>query len=115
MTHPPGGPDWQAQPPAPGTERQDRPSWLQQPPSEPAPGPGPQAPQGPSGPGWQGRGWAPTPPPEPPRGRRVGRLTAALVLLVVVGLAVGGVVFASRPERLDFYSAWQGAADTILR
>ena len=99
MTHPPGGPDWQAQPPAPGTERQDRPSWLQQPPSEPAPGPGPQAPQGPSGPGWQGRGWAPTPPPEPPRGRRVGRLTAALVLLVVVGLAVGGVVFASRPER----------------
>ena len=23
--------------------------------------------------------------------------------------------FASRPERLDFYSAWQGAADNILR
>ena len=83
MTHPPGGPDWQAQPPAPGTERQDRPSWLQLPPT------GPPA-----------RGWTPTPPPpEPPRGRRVGRLTAALVLLVVAGLAVGGVVFATRPER----------------
>jgi hypothetical protein len=97
VTPPPGGPDWQAQPPAPGTERQDRPSWLQQPPPEP--GPGPQAPQGPSGPGWQGRGWAPAPPPEPPRGRRVGRLTAALVLLLVVGLAVAGVVFATRPQR----------------
>jgi len=89
VTPPPGGPDWQAQPPAPGTEGQDRPSWLQQPPTGPGPGPG-----------WQGRGWTPTPPPpEPPRGRRVGRLTAALVLLVVAGLAVGGVVFATRPER----------------
>ena len=82
MTHPPGGPDWQAQPPAPGAERQDRPSWLQPPPPSP-----------------EVRGWSPTPPPEPPRGRQVGRLTAALVLLVVIGLAVGGVVFATRPER----------------
>jgi hypothetical protein len=40
----------------------------------------------------------PTPPPEPPRGRRVGPLTAALVLLLVVGLAVGGLVFATRRD-----------------
>jgi hypothetical protein len=73
---PPGGPNWQ--PPAPGAERHDdRPAWLQQPPS----------------------GWAPQPPPEPPRGRRVGGLTAALVLLLVIGLAVGGLVFATRREQ----------------
>jgi hypothetical protein len=40
----------------------------------------------------------PTPPPEPPRGRRVGPLTAALVLLLVIGLAVGGLVFAARRD-----------------
>jgi hypothetical protein len=40
----------------------------------------------------------PTPPPEPPRGRRVGPLTAALVLLLVIGLAVGGLVVAARRD-----------------
>ena len=76
MTPPtPGGPGWQ--PPAPGAERHDdRPAWLRQP-----------------------QGWTPTPPPEPPRGRRVGPLMAALVLLVVVGLAVGGLVFSTRREQ----------------
>jgi hypothetical protein len=74
---PPGGPGWQ---PAPGGER---PAWL------------PPAPAGPE----PGRGWAPTPPPpEGPRGRRVGRLTAILILLLVVGLAAGGLVFATRRE-----------------
>ena len=85
MTPPaPGGPTWQ--PPAPGAERHDdRPAWLRQ----PAPGPG----EGP-------RGWSPTqPPPEPPRGRRVGGLMATLVLLLVVGLAAGGLVFATRREQ----------------
>jgi hypothetical protein len=80
----PGGPTWQ--PPAPGAERHDdRPAWLRQ----PAPGPG----EGP-------RGWSPTqPPPEPPRGRRVGGLMATLVLLLVIGLAAGGLVFATRREQ----------------
>ena len=75
MTPPtPGGPGWQ--PPAPGAERHDdRPAWLRQP-----------------------QGWTPTPPPEPPRGRRVGPLMAALVLLVVVGVAVSGLVFATRRD-----------------
>ena len=85
MTPPaPGGPTWQ--PPAPGAERHDdRPAWLRQ----PAPGPG----EGP-------RGWSPTqPPPEPPRGRRVGRLMATLVLLLVIGLAASGLVFATRREQ----------------
>jgi hypothetical protein len=87
----PGGPGWP--PPAPGTERpDDRPAWLQQ----PAPGSGGQVP---AGPGWpEGRGWAPTPPPEPPRGRRVGGLMSALILLLVVGLAAGGLVFATRRD-----------------
>ena len=88
----PGGPGW---PPARGAEPQpqDRPAWLPQPVPGlqerpawlPPPGPGP-------------RGWAPTPPPEPPR-RRVGKLTAALVLLLVVGLAAGGLVLATRRDR----------------
>jgi hypothetical protein len=74
---PPGGPGW---PPAPGGER---PAWL------------PPAPAGPE----PGRGWTPTPPPPPqgPRGR-VGKLTATLILLLVVGLAAGGLVFATRRE-----------------
>ncbi|HEX7147569.1 MAG TPA: hypothetical protein VF512_08670, partial [Actinomycetota bacterium] len=85
MTPPaPGGPNWQ--PPAPGAERDDdRPAWLQQ--AATGPGEGP-------------RGWSPTqPPPEPPRGRRVGALMATLVLLLVVGLAAGGLVFATRREQ----------------
>jgi hypothetical protein len=87
----PGGPGW---PPAPGAEPQpqdrpawppplgaeprsyDRPAWLQRPP------PGPQ-------------GWSPGPPPPGRPRRRVGGLTAALVLLLVVGLAVGGLVVAT--------------------
>jgi hypothetical protein len=74
---PPGGPGW---PPAPGGER---PAWL------------PPAPAGPE----PGRGWTPTPPPpEGPRGRRVGKLTATLVLLLVVGLAAGGLVLATRRD-----------------
>jgi hypothetical protein len=85
----PGGPGW---PPAPGRDRpDDRPSWLR----PPAPGSG-QGQEGPSG--WEGRGWGPTPPPEPPRGRRVGGPLAALILLLVVGLAAGGLVFAIRRE-----------------
>jgi hypothetical protein len=75
----PGRPGWP--PPSPGAEPQPqdhRPAWLQ------PPGPGP-------------RGWAPAPPPEPPR-RRVGKLTATLVLLLVVGLAAGGLVLATRRE-----------------
>jgi hypothetical protein len=66
---PPGGPGWP--PPAPGAERQDRPSWL------------PQAP----------------PPPEPPQRRRVRALTAALILLLVVALAAAGLVFATRRDQ----------------
>jgi hypothetical protein len=74
---PPGGSGWQ---PAPGGER---PAWL------------PPAPAGPE----PVRGWSPTPPPpEGPPGRRVGRLTATLVLLLVVGLAAGGLVLATRRE-----------------
>jgi hypothetical protein len=78
--------DWEPDPRA----AQDRPSWLP-PPDPPAPSPG----------GWptQPRGWMPTPPPpEGPRRRRVGPLTAGLVLLLVVGLAVGALVFATRRD-----------------
>jgi hypothetical protein len=101
---PPGGPGWQ---PTPGGERPD---WL---PPPPAPG-SRGAPQGwgaapPAGQRWgtgtgwpagpePGRGWSPTPPPEGPRGRRVGKLTSTLILLLVVGLAAGGLVFATRRE-----------------
>jgi hypothetical protein len=74
---PPGWPPPPGAPPRP----YDRPAWLQQ---QPAPGP---------------RGWSPAPPPpERPR-RRVGGLTAALVLLLVVGLAVGGLVVATRRDQ----------------
>ncbi|HEX2373297.1 MAG TPA: hypothetical protein VHO93_04885 [Actinomycetota bacterium] len=104
MTHPPpGGPDWQPAPgadgpgwePVPGA---DRPEWLQPPPG------GSGWPPPPTPPGWPapqqaGRGWSPTPPPpERPRGRRVGPLVATLILLLVVGLAAGGLVFATRRE-----------------
>jgi len=95
-----GGPGWQpagnaerqdrpGAEPDPGTERQDLPSWLRQPP-----------PAQPPGLGWpaQPRGWTPTPPPEGPRRRRVGPLTAGLILLLVVGLAVSGLVFATRRD-----------------
>jgi hypothetical protein len=88
---PPGGPGWP--PPAPDAERQDRPSWL----------------PGPAGPGWEGRGWGPTPPPEPPRGRRVGPLTAALILLLVVAVAVTGLVFATRRDQPPATGAAGGA------
>jgi hypothetical protein len=83
-----GGPGWQQPAPDAEWQGQDRPSWL------------PQPPPGAPGPGWgEGRGWTPTPPPpEPPPGRRVGRLTSALVLLLVVGLAAGGLVFATRRD-----------------
>jgi hypothetical protein len=93
----PGGPGWQPAgdaerqdpppwAPEPGAAPQDRPSWLRQPPSPPGPG-SPAQP-------W---GWTPTPPPPGgPRRRRVGPLTAGLILLVVLGLAVSGLVFATR-------------------
>ena len=105
--------------PDPDGEPQDRPSWLRQPPpaqqppgagspaglQPPAQGPPgagwPTGPQEPPGPGWpaQPRGWAPTPPPpEGPRRRRVGPQAAGLILLLVVGLAVSGLVFANRGE-----------------
>ena len=87
-----GGPGWQPAgdaerqhrpgwEPDPDGEPQDRPSWLRQPP--PA----------------QPRGWTPTPPPpEGPRRRRVGPQAAGLILLLVVGLAVSGLVFANRRD-----------------
>ncbi|HEV2920964.1 MAG TPA: hypothetical protein VG673_17230, partial [Actinomycetota bacterium] len=97
MTPPePGGPGWP--PPAPGAEPQpqDRPAWPPPPGAEPRsydrrawlqrPPPGPQ-------------GWSPGPPPPGRPRRRVGGLTAALVLLLVVGLAVGGLVVATRRDR----------------
>jgi hypothetical protein len=65
--------------PDPDAAPPDRPSWLPPPPTQP-------------------RGWTPTPPPEGPRGRRVRPLTAGLVLLLVVGLAVGGLVLATRRD-----------------
>ena len=71
MTHPPpGGPSWLEEQ-APGAGEGDRPAWLRQ----PAP-----------------------PPPAPRRGRRVGGLTAVLVLLLVAGLAAAGLAFATRRE-----------------
>jgi hypothetical protein len=109
----PGGPGWQ---PAPDADRKDRPDWLPPPPPDrPAEGPGrpvgPRPPgQGSGGPGWPagprppapgptGRGWTATPPPPGrPPGRRVGPWTAGLALLLVIGLAVGGLVFATRRE-----------------
>jgi hypothetical protein len=75
-------------PRADGQDRQDRPEWLQPPPAGSGPQPG-------TGPGWPGQ----QPPPEGPRGRRVGPLTAVLILLVVVGLAAGGLVVATRREQ----------------
>ena len=94
----PGGPGWQ--PPAPGPDRQDdRPSWLRQ----PAPG----VPEH--------RGWGATPPPEPPRGRRVGRLASTLILLLVVGLAAGGLVYATRREEPSPTAGGAGAAAPSTR
>ena len=66
---PPGGPSWLEEP-APRAGEGDRPAWLR----------------------------PPAPPPAPRRGRRVGGLTAVLVLLLVAGLAAGGLVFATRRE-----------------
>jgi hypothetical protein len=90
----PGGPGWP--PPAPGAEPQpqDRPAWPPSPGVEPPSYDRPAWLQRPAG---GPQGWSPAPPPEPPR-RRVGPLTAALVLLLVVGLAVGGLVFATRRD-----------------
>ena len=95
MTPPePGRPGWP--PPAPGAEPQprDRPAWLSSPETQPRPDDRPAWLQQPA-PGPQG--WSPAPPPERPR-RRVGPLTAAVVLLLVVGLAAGGLVFATRRD-----------------
>jgi hypothetical protein len=78
-----------------------RPEWLRRLPGaggtggqgEPGPGWGPAPPE--SGPGY---GWSPTPPPpERPKGR-VRPLVAALVLLLVAGLAASGLVFATRRD-----------------
>jgi hypothetical protein len=91
----PGGPGWP--PPGPGAEPQpqDRPAWPPPPGVAPQPYDRPAWLQQPAaGP----QGWSPPPPPpERPR-RRVGPLTAALVLVLVVGLAVGGLVFATRRD-----------------
>jgi hypothetical protein len=74
-------------PPPDGPTGDTRPEWLRQ-----LPG-GSGRPEG--GPGY---GWTPAPPPpERPRGR-VRPLVAALVLLLVVGLAVSGLVFATRRD-----------------
>jgi hypothetical protein len=74
-------------PPPDGPTGDTRPEWLRQ-----LPG-GSGRPEG--GPGY---GWTPAPPPpERPRGR-VRPLVAALVLLLVVGLAAGGLVFATRRD-----------------
>jgi hypothetical protein len=74
-------------PPPDGPTGDTRPEWLR------------QLPGGSGGPeGGPGYGWTPAPPPpERPRGR-VRPLVAALVLLLVVGLAVSGLVFATRRD-----------------
>jgi hypothetical protein len=72
-------------PPPDGPAGDTRPEWLRQ-----LPGAG-----GTGGPGY---GWSPTtPPPERPRGQ-VRPLISALILLLVVGLAAGGLVFATRRD-----------------
>jgi len=91
----PGGPGWPS--PAPGAEpqSQDRPAWPPPPEAPPRPDDRPAWLRQPAaGP----QGWSPAPPPDPPR-RRVGPLAAALIPLLVVGLAVGGLVFATRRDQ----------------
>jgi hypothetical protein len=89
-------------PPPDGPARDTRPEWLRQLPGAGAPEEGSRGP----GYGWgqappegrPGYGWDPTPPPpERPRGR-ARPLAAALVLLLVVGLALSGLVFATRRD-----------------
>jgi hypothetical protein len=89
-------------PPPDGPAGDTRPEWLRQLPG----GSGAQGEPGGPGYGWSpapppdrpGYGWSPAPPPpERPRGR-VRPLVAALVLLLVVGLAVSGLVFATRRD-----------------
>ena len=101
-------------PPPDGPAGDTRPEWLRQ-----LPGAGGQGKPGGPGYGWDvgppgqrpGDAWSPTPPPErpgygwspvpPPPERPRGRvrpLVAVLVLLLVVGLAAGGLVFATRRD-----------------
>jgi hypothetical protein len=78
-------------PPPDGPAGDTRPEWLRQ-----LPGAGGTGSQGEAG--GPGYGWRPVlPPPERPRGR-VRPLVAALVVLLVVGLAVSGLVFATRHD-----------------
>ena len=78
-------------PPPDGPAGDTRPEWLRQLPGAGGTGT-PGASRGP------GSGWSPTPPP-PERPRRRGRpLAAALVVLLVVGLAVSGLVLATRRD-----------------
>jgi hypothetical protein len=78
-------------PPPDGPAGDTRPEWLRQ-----LPGAGGTGTLGASG--GLGYGWSPTPPPpERPRGR-VRPLAAVLVVLLVVGLAVSGLVFATRRD-----------------
>jgi hypothetical protein len=90
-------------PPPDGPTGDTRPEWLRQ-------LPGGSGGQGePGGPGY---GWSPAqPPPERPRGR-VRPLVAALVLLLVVGLAVSGLVFATRRDDPAAPSAAGSGAST---
>ena len=78
-------------PPPDGPAGDTRPEWLRQ-----LPGAGGTRTPGASG--GPGYGWSPTPPPpERPRGR-VRPLAAALAVLLVVGLAVSGLVLATRRD-----------------
>ena len=89
-------------PPPDGPAGDPRPEWLRQLPGADGTGGqgGPGYGWGPPGPpeGRPGYGWSPTPPPpERPKGR-VRPLVAALVLLLVAGLAASGLVFATRRD-----------------
>jgi hypothetical protein len=87
---PSSGPGWPHQPPdwprPPGSQQPAGSEWPQQPPD------------------WTrrqrppGYGWSPQPPPERPPGRRVGWLASIVILLLVVGLAGGGLLLATRRE-----------------